>query len=228
MKRLAAALLLLAALAIPAPGAPDVDLTAMGRTMLFAVVRDIKNNPESYLGRRVKMAGQFAIIQGVDAQGQPDPDKIFYNCVIPLAQNSLEFGVAGELFSRRFPRSRSAHHRGRRLREIRGQRHDLLPRRPVRHRLLTPPFNGTARRRASAQMLRRSQESIDSPMTHAMTEKGAERQVSQRLFHNAGGTTLPLFSLFSLRACRKKRRLFSKPWPSLPHFFGNQRHLTRT
>ena len=98
MKRLAAALLLLAALAIPAPGAPDVDLTAMGRTMLFAVVRDIKNNPESYLGRRVKMAGQFAIIQGVDAQGQPDPDKIFYNCVIPLAQNSLEFGVAGELF----------------------------------------------------------------------------------------------------------------------------------
>lgn len=98
MKRLAAALFLLAALTVPTPAAPDIDLTVMGRTMLFAVVYDIKNNPESYLGRRVKMTGQFAIIQGLDAQGQPDPDKIFYNCVIPLAQNSLEFGVAGELY----------------------------------------------------------------------------------------------------------------------------------
>lgn len=98
MKRLAAALFLLAALGIPAPATADIDLTAMGRTMLFAVVYDIKNNPENYLGRRIKMTGQFAIIQGIDAQGQPDPDKIFYNCVIPLAQNSLEFGVAGELY----------------------------------------------------------------------------------------------------------------------------------
>ena len=98
MKRLAAALFLLAALHLPAPAAPDIDLAAMGRTMLFAVVYDIKNNPQSYLGRRIKMTGQFAIIQGVDAQGQPDPDKIFYNCVIPMAQNSLEFGVAGELY----------------------------------------------------------------------------------------------------------------------------------
>ncbi|OON89045.1 MULTISPECIES: hypothetical protein [unclassified Pyramidobacter] len=98
MKRLAAALFLLAALALPAPAAPDIDLAAMGRTMLFAAVYDIKNNPESYLGRRIKMTGQFAIIQGADAQGQPDPDKIFYNCVIPMAQNSLEFGVAGELY----------------------------------------------------------------------------------------------------------------------------------
>ncbi len=98
MKRLAAALFLLAALGIPAPATADIDLTAMGRTMLFAVVYDIKNNPENYLGRRIKMTGQFAIIQGIDAQGQPDPDKIFYNCVIPLAQNSLEFSVAGELY----------------------------------------------------------------------------------------------------------------------------------
>lgn len=98
MKRLAAALFLLAAQVIPAPAASDIDLAAMGRTMLFAVVCDIKNNPESYLGRRIKMTGQFAIIQGVDAQGQPDPDKIFYNCVIPPAQNSLEFDVAGELY----------------------------------------------------------------------------------------------------------------------------------
>ena len=98
MKRLAAALFLLAALGIPAPAAADIDLTAMGRTMLFAVVYDIKNNPENYLGRRIKMTGQFAIIQGIHAQGQPDPDKIFHNCVIPLAQNSLEFGVAGELY----------------------------------------------------------------------------------------------------------------------------------
>lgn len=61
MKRLAAALFLLAALALPAPAAPDIDLAAMGRTMLFAAVYDIKNNPESYLGRRIKMTGQFAI-----------------------------------------------------------------------------------------------------------------------------------------------------------------------
>lgn len=96
MKRLAAALPLLASLAVPALGAPDIDLSAMGRTMLCAAVYDIKKHPENYLGRRIRMSGQFAIIQGLDAQGEEDPDKLFYNCVFPLAQNSLEFGVAGE------------------------------------------------------------------------------------------------------------------------------------
>lgn len=96
MKRLAVLLLLLT-LITPASAA-DIDLTKMSKTMLFAVVLDIRSRPEHYLGKSVRMSGKFAIIQGVDAQGQPDPDKIFYNCVIPGAQSSLEFGVAGELY----------------------------------------------------------------------------------------------------------------------------------
>ena len=96
MKRLAVLLLLLT-LVSPACAA-DIDLTKMSKTMLFAVVLDIRSRPEQYLGKSVRMSGKFAIIQGVDAQGQPDPDKIFYNCVIPGAQSSLEFGVAGELY----------------------------------------------------------------------------------------------------------------------------------
>ena len=96
MKRLAVLLLLLT-LITPASAA-DIDLTKMSKTMLFAVVLDIRSRPEQYLGKSVRMTGKFAIIQGVDAQGQPDPDKIFYNCVIPGAQSSLEFGVAGELY----------------------------------------------------------------------------------------------------------------------------------
>ncbi|MBQ9422640.1 MAG: hypothetical protein IJU32_03585 [Pyramidobacter sp.] len=96
MKRLAVLLLLLT-LITPASAA-DIDLTKMSKTMLFAVVLDIRSRPEQYLGKSVRMSGKFAIIQGVDAQGQPHPDKIFYNCVIPGAQSSLEFGVAGELY----------------------------------------------------------------------------------------------------------------------------------
>ena len=96
MKRLAVLLLLLT-LITPASAA-DIDLTKMSKTMLFAVVLDIRSRPEQYLGKSVRMTGKFAIIQGVDAQGQPDPDKIFYNCVIPGAQSSLEFGVAGKLY----------------------------------------------------------------------------------------------------------------------------------
>ena len=96
MKRLAVLLLLLT-LITPASAA-DIDLTKMSKTMLFAVVLDIHSRPEQYLGKSVRMSGKFAIIQGVDAQGQPDPDKIFYNCVIPGAQSSLEFNVAGELY----------------------------------------------------------------------------------------------------------------------------------
>ena len=83
---------------LPSRAAVDVDLTKMGPTMLFAAVYDIRSNPARYLGKAVKMTGRFAIIQGTDAQGQPDPDKIFYNCVIPQAQSSLEFDVADELF----------------------------------------------------------------------------------------------------------------------------------
>ena len=96
MKRLAVLLLLLTLIS-PACAA-DIALTKMSKTMLFAVVLDIRSRPEQYLGKSVRMSGKFAIIQGVDAQGQPDPDKIFYNCVIPGAQSSLEFGVAGELY----------------------------------------------------------------------------------------------------------------------------------
>ena len=98
MRKTLLSLLLAAVFATAAAAAPDVDLTKMSRTMLFAAALDIRSNPARYLGRRVRMSGKFAIIQGVDAQGQPDPDKIFYNCVIPDAQTSLEFGVAGELF----------------------------------------------------------------------------------------------------------------------------------
>lgn len=96
MKKLIAAALLLAGAC--AARAAEIDLTAMGRTMVFAAVHDMKQNPERYLGRSVKMKGQFAIIQGVDDKGQPDPDKIFYNCVIPMAISSLEFNVADELY----------------------------------------------------------------------------------------------------------------------------------
>jgi len=92
-------LALLAALSLNSPSpAAEIDLTRMGPTMLFAAVYDMRANPARYEGKTVKMSGKFAIIQGTDAQGQPDPDKIFYNCVIPLAQSSIEFDVADELF----------------------------------------------------------------------------------------------------------------------------------
>ena len=48
----------------PASGGVDIDLSKMGATMAFSVLYDIKQYPDKYLGKRVRVSGTFAVAEG--------------------------------------------------------------------------------------------------------------------------------------------------------------------
>ncbi len=78
----------------------DVDLTKLSSTMVYSEVYAMMTAPEDYIGKTVKMNGQFALYQATDANGQPVPDQIYFACVIADAtaccQQGLEFVLAGD------------------------------------------------------------------------------------------------------------------------------------
>lgn len=78
----------------------DVDLTKLSSTMVYSEVYAMMTAPEDYIGKTVKMNGQFALYQATDANGQPVPDQIYFACVIADAtaccQQGLEFILAGD------------------------------------------------------------------------------------------------------------------------------------
>ena len=78
----------------------DVDLTKLSSTMVYSEVYAMMTAPKDYIGKTVKMNGQFALYQATDANGQPVPDQIYFACVIADAtaccQQGLEFVLAGD------------------------------------------------------------------------------------------------------------------------------------
>ena len=78
----------------------DVDLTKLSSTMIYSEVYAMMTSPQDYIGKTVKMNGQFALYQATDANGQPVPDQIYFACVIADAtaccQQGLEFVLAGD------------------------------------------------------------------------------------------------------------------------------------
>lgn len=80
--------------------AVDVDLTTLSSTMVYSEVYNMMVSPESYVGKAVKMRGQFALYQSVDENGNLIPDQIYFACVIADAtaccSQGLEFILAGE------------------------------------------------------------------------------------------------------------------------------------
>ena len=78
----------------------DVDLTKLSSTMVYSEVYAMMTAPEDYIGKTVRMKGQFAMYQATDANGQPVPDQIYFACVIADAtaccQQGLEFVLAGD------------------------------------------------------------------------------------------------------------------------------------
>ena len=78
----------------------DVDLTKLSSTMVYSEVYNMMTEPEAYLGKTVRMKGQFALYQATDANGQPMPEQIYFACVIADAtaccQQGLEFILAGD------------------------------------------------------------------------------------------------------------------------------------
>ena len=79
----------------------DVDLTKLSSTMVYSEVYNMMVTPEDYVGRTVKMNGQFAIYQSVDENGEVVSDQIYYACVIADAtaccQQGIEFVPEGDL-----------------------------------------------------------------------------------------------------------------------------------
>lgn len=78
----------------------DVDLTKLSSTMVYSEVYNMMTTPTDYLGKQVKMTGQFAIYQPTDANGQPVDGQIYFACIIADAtaccQQGLEFILAGD------------------------------------------------------------------------------------------------------------------------------------
>jgi len=70
----------------------DVDLTSISSTMVYSEVYNMMNAANDYVGKVVKMKGQFAAYEFTDA--------IYYACIIADAtaccQQGLEFVLAGD------------------------------------------------------------------------------------------------------------------------------------
>lgn len=78
----------------------DIDLTALSGIMVYSEVNSMISFPDNYIGKTVKMQGQFTIYQVTDESGAFIPDKMFFACMIADATaccaQGLEFALAGE------------------------------------------------------------------------------------------------------------------------------------
>lgn len=81
----------------------DVDLTQLSSTMVYAEVFNMLISPESYVGKTVKMRGNFNYFQAIAPDGKMI-NRLFYACSIADAtaccQQGLEFELAG---NKKFP-----------------------------------------------------------------------------------------------------------------------------
>jgi len=80
--------------ASPAVGAVDVDLTALGSTMVYAEVYNMMTNPKGYMGKTIKMEGPYNA-------SYFDETGLYYHYVIiedatACCQQGLEFIWNGE------------------------------------------------------------------------------------------------------------------------------------
>ena len=77
-----------------ASGEPDVDLTTLSSTMVYSEVYNMMCEPDRYLGKRIKMNGQFAVYEN------PNTGAVYTACIIMDAtaccSQGLEFVLAGE------------------------------------------------------------------------------------------------------------------------------------
>lgn len=78
----------------------DVDLTRLNSTMIYSEVYNMLSKPESYIGKSVRMKGQFAIYHATDSEGKTIPGIMYFACTIAdstaCCSQGLEFVLAGE------------------------------------------------------------------------------------------------------------------------------------
>ena len=78
----------------------DVDLTKLSSTMVYSEVYNMMVYPDNYIGKTVKMRGNFAIGYEVDSDGSMKEDSLLFGCIISDAtaccSQGIEFVLAGE------------------------------------------------------------------------------------------------------------------------------------
>lgn len=72
----------------------DVDLTTLSSTMVYSEVYNMMYEPDRYVGKRIKMDGQFAVYE------DPNTGAVYTACIIidatACCSQGLEFVLAGE------------------------------------------------------------------------------------------------------------------------------------
>lgn len=72
----------------------DIDLTVLSSTMVYSEVYGMFVSPEDYLGKTVKMEGEFTVFQ------DPNTKKIYFSCIVKDAMaccaQGLEFVLEGD------------------------------------------------------------------------------------------------------------------------------------
>ena len=83
------------------PEQVDVDLTALSSTVVYSEVYNMVTSPEDYVGKVVKMHGQFAIYE------DPDTGTVYTACIIADAtaccSQGLEFSLSGAIYPDDYP-----------------------------------------------------------------------------------------------------------------------------
>lgn len=72
--------------------AEEIDLTILDSNMVYAQVFDMVNEPENYLGKKVKVKGNFAHTE----DGGKDYFAVFIADAAACCQQGMEFELAGE------------------------------------------------------------------------------------------------------------------------------------
>ena len=72
--------------------AVDIDLTVLSGIMVYSEVNSMISFPDNYIGKTVKMQGQFTIYQATDENGTFIPDKMFFACMIADAPPAAHRG----------------------------------------------------------------------------------------------------------------------------------------
>lgn len=89
----------------------DIDLTGFSPNMLYAEVYQMELAPEDYIGKSIKITGEFGRFEDLDESGVPLSDKDILVCVISDAMaccaTGLEFVPAEESFFNNYPKDGS-------------------------------------------------------------------------------------------------------------------------
>ncbi len=78
----------------------DLDLSKLSGTVVYSEVYNMLSKPDDYMGKLIKIKGNFSVYSEKDENGNPIPEKTFFACVIPDAtaccSQGMEFVLSGD------------------------------------------------------------------------------------------------------------------------------------